>query len=251
MTEAERKPEAGSRPIVITEIEKFGGAERSVLALTTWLHRRGLPSHIVTYADHCNLAGYATHHLPVVELKAVGARRRIAALRAWSNARPPGSPQPLLSGYQPALHATLAGLCGFHCLMHDTPSLFAGVAARSLNPRIRLALSNRIVGRGLRSGGATIVTSEYLRSECRRDFRTEAHIVRMGGLSTKETEDQFSIRTVQPGETLNLLSVCRMESCRRRAADRPARLARRRTRHSRARPLPRLRLRRGATAPLS
>ena len=65
----ETTPTAGSRPILITEIEQFGGAERSVLALARWLHQRNLPSHIVTYADHCNLAQFATHPLPVVQLR--------------------------------------------------------------------------------------------------------------------------------------------------------------------------------------
>ena len=36
-------PTAGSRPIVITEIEQFGGAERSVLALARWLHHAQSP----------------------------------------------------------------------------------------------------------------------------------------------------------------------------------------------------------------
>jgi len=69
-------PTFDSRPIVIPEIEQFGGAERSALALARWLHDSGLPCQIVTYADHCNFARYATHPLAVVELKAVGARNR-------------------------------------------------------------------------------------------------------------------------------------------------------------------------------
>jgi glycosyltransferase involved in cell wall biosynthesis len=200
-------PAAGSRPIVITEIEQFGGAERSVLALARWLYDRNLPVHIVTYADPCNLATYATHPLPVVELKATGTRNRIRALGAYFKNR---APQPLLSGYQPALHATLAGLHGFHDLMHDTPSLFDDPATRTLKSRIRLAVSNRIVGRGLRSGGHTIVTSEYLRAECRKDFGVEAQIARMGGLAAPGA---FRIRPVT-GE-LRMLSVCRIEANKR------------------------------------
>jgi glycosyltransferase involved in cell wall biosynthesis len=201
-------PPAGSRAIVFTEIEQFGGAERSALALARWLHQRSLPVHIVTYADHCNLAGYATHPLPVVELKAAGTRNRIRALRAYFHAT--NSPQPLLSGYQPALHATLAGLSGFHDLMHDTPSLFSDPATRTLASRVRLAVSNRIVGVGLRSGGNTIVTSDYLRAECRKDFSVDAQIARMGGLAAPDT---FRIRPVT-GE-LRMLSVCRIEANKR------------------------------------
>ena len=209
----ELRPSADSRPIVITEIEQFGGAERSVLALARWLHQRGLPSHIVTYADHCNLASYATHPLPVVELKAIGTRHRVRALKAYFKARPAGAPQPLLSGYQPALHATLAGMRGFHTLMHDTPSLFDDPATRALKSRIRLAVSNRIIGHGLRSGGRTIVTSEYLRTDCRKDFAVEAQIARMGGLTTTDPAKVFRVRPLR-GE-LRMLSVCRIEANKR------------------------------------
>ena len=205
------EPTAESRPIVITEIEQFGGAERSVLALLRWLHERGLPAHLVTYADRCDIAQYASCPLQVVELKAIGARRRIAALGSYFRARPVNAPRPLLSGYQPALHATLAGMRGFHDLMHDTPSLFDDPATRSLRNSLRLAISNRIVARGLRSGGSTIVTSEYLRSECRKDFGIEAHIARMGGLSA--VPSGFRLRPVNT--ELRMLSVCRIETNKR------------------------------------
>ncbi len=167
----------------------------------------------MTYADHCNLALYATHPPNVVELKAVGTRKRIASLGAYFTCVPRDHPQPLLSGYQPALHATLGRMRGFHCLMHDTPSLFDDPATRSLKSRVRLAVTNRIVGHGLRSGGNTIVTSEYLRAECRKDFGIEAHIARMGGLATLGPAELFRIRRVE-GE-LRMLSVCRIEANKR------------------------------------
>jgi glycosyltransferase involved in cell wall biosynthesis len=208
-------PTADSRPILITEIEQFGGAERSVLALARWLHGRNLPSHVVTYADHCNLAQYASHPLPVVVLDAIGTGKRIAALRQYFRSRPADSPRPLASGYQPALHTTLAGVRGFHTLMHDTPSLFSDPATRSLQSRLRFFVSNRILAHGLGSGGETIVTSEFLRTECRRDFHVEARIARMGGLTSSDPGSLFRIRAIQPGETLRLLSVCRIEANKR------------------------------------
>jgi glycosyltransferase involved in cell wall biosynthesis len=206
-------PAADSRPIVITEIEQFGGAERSALALARWLYERGLPCQVVTYTDHCNIARYATHPLDVVELKAAGTRKRIAALGAWAKSRSARAPQPLVSGYQPALHATVAGMRGFHTLMHDTPSLFVEPASRTLTSRVRLAVSNRIIAHGLRSSGNTIVTSEYLRAECRKDFGVEAHIARMGGLSTAGPGSLCRIRPV--ARELRLLSVCRIEANKR------------------------------------
>jgi len=211
----ETLPIAGSRPILITEIDQFGGAERSILALARWLHQRNLPCHVVLYADRCNLAQFATHPLPIVVLSAGGAHRRVAAIRRYFRSLPANSPPPLASGYQSALHATLAGLRGFHALMHDTPSLFSEVAARSLHDRLRLAISNRIIAHGLSSGGNTIVTSEFLRAECRRDFRVQAHIARMGGLIASGPASLLRIRPISPGGTLRLLSVCRMEANKR------------------------------------
>jgi glycosyltransferase involved in cell wall biosynthesis len=205
-----------SRAIFLAEIEQFGGAERSVLALSRWLYQHGLPSHLVTYIDHCDLARYASHPIDIVQLKpAPGARAKIKALGRYFKGLPASSPKPLLSGYQPALHATLAGARGFHTLMHDTPSLFGDQGRRSTSGKLRIAVSNAIIGHGLRSGGATIVTSEFLRKECRRDFGVEAVIARMGGATSPEAaaDSAFRIRPVE--EQLRMFSVCRIEANKR------------------------------------
>ena len=196
--------------IFIPEVEAFGGAERSVLALARWLFEHGIPNRVLTYEDRIGLADYASHPVEIVKLNPTsGARAKVAALKhhlGGSGRRP----QLLCSGYQPALHATLAGTRGFHCLMHDTPSFFSDEAGRTLVHRLRLQASNLLIGFGLRSGGATVVTSEFLRAECRRDFRVDAHIARMGGLPSPGgfRERPFS-------GTLRLLSVCRIEANKR------------------------------------
>jgi len=206
----------GSRPIFISEIEQFGGAERSIVALSRWLYLQHLPNHIVTYIDHCDFARYAAHPMPVVALKPLpGARQKIAALRHYFKQQPANSPRPLLSGYQPALHATLAGMRGFHTLMHDTPSLFGDEAVRSTGGKIRIGISNRIIGYGLRSGGNTIVTSEYLRSECRKDFNCDAKIARMGGLSPVSGSEATPARIRPVDRQLRMFSVCRIEANKR------------------------------------
>lgn len=205
-------PPGSSRTIFISEIEQFGGAERSLLALSHWLSQRDLANRLVTYVDHCNLARYASHSIEVIELKpAPGPMAKIRALRRYLQNQPANSPKPLLSGYQPALHATLAGMRGFHVLMHDTPSLFGDEQVRSLAGKARISLSNRIIGHGLRRGGKTIVTSEYLQNECRKDFGVRAEILRMGGASSFNTT--FSVRPVT--DQLRLFSVCRIEANKR------------------------------------
>ena len=188
----------------------MGGAERSVLALSRWLYQQGLPNHVVTYIDHIGLAKYADHPLEVFELRPeMRAAKKVAALRRYFAAQR-DAPKPLMSGYQPALHATLAGMRGFHCLMHDTPGLFEDSAQLNFKRRIARRVFDGVTGFGLRSGGHTIVTSEYLRAECSREFNVRADIARMGGLTSANA---FRPRPVT--NELRMLSVSRIEANKR------------------------------------
>jgi glycosyltransferase involved in cell wall biosynthesis len=198
-----------SRAIVLTEVEAMGGAERSVLALARWLSKKGIPNHIVTYEDRAGLEAHAGSPVSVVQLRPnrdvihkVRALRRYFAERSARYA-------PLLSGYQTAVHGTLAGMRGFHCLMHDTPSLFEDQSALNAGGRVYRWVSDTVCGYGLRSGGKTIVTSQYLREECGRVFGVEAEIARMGGLAGQV----FQARQV--AGQLRLLSVSRVEANKR------------------------------------
>jgi len=206
-------PKRNSRAIVITEIVEMGGAERACLALARWLFDQHLPVHILTYQDRVGLARFATHPLQVVQLRPrMSAPAKIQALGRYVKAHP-ASTKPLMSGYQPALHATLAGLRGFHTLMHDTPSLFSDASeATSARHRLLRAARDRIVAHGLRSGGVTIVTSNYLQAECRRAFGIEAAIARMGGLLS--AAHAFNPRALSANQ-LRMLSVSRIEANKR------------------------------------
>lgn len=210
MTET-RQPTLRPIPLFMSEIEAMGGAERSVLALGRWLSRHARPVYLLTYYDRIGLEQYADFPLPTVELNpAPTARAKVAALAQHLRERGASAPPPLTSGYQPALHCALARAGAFHCLMHDTPSLFGGDSL-GLKQRLRFAISNWQIGRGLRrGGGAVIVTSEFLQRECRRDFGVQAEIARMGGL---EGRHSFRRRPVE-GE-LRLLSVSRIEANKR------------------------------------
>ncbi len=201
-----------SIPLFVPEIEQLGGAERSLLALARHLYSRGRNAHLLTYIDHCNFAQYAD--LPL-RIDVLGPDRsvkaKITALRRYLAARPANAPAVLASGYQPALHLVLAGTNHFHCLMHDTPTLFGDEGTRSLKGRLRIAISNRIIGYGFRRGhGRMIVTSEFLRDDCRRQFGVTADIVRMGGMG-----QPCSFRRRPVRDQLRLLSVCRIEPNKR------------------------------------
>jgi glycosyltransferase involved in cell wall biosynthesis len=200
-----------SRAIVMTEIVAMGGAERSCLALARWMHEAGLPCHFVLYQDTVGVERFASHPLPVVHLKPkMNPFHKVLALRSYFSNRT-RAPQPLMSGYQTALHGTLAGLRGFHCLMHDTPSLFSDAQSRKSSiKKLRIAVSNRITAHGLRSGGQTIVTSQYLREESLRVFCVDAVIARMGGLT-----QAIEFRVRPAGNQLRMLSVSRIEPNKR------------------------------------
>jgi len=192
------------------EIEAMGGAERSLLALSRWLTAQSISNHLVLYVDHVGVAKHADHALTVVELQPqMSARKKIVALRRYFADRPK-APVPLMSGYQAAMHATLAGVRGFHCLMHDTPDLFEDAAGLTAKERVRRRVSNRIIAHGLRSGGRTIVTSEHLREQTKRLFGVDAEIARMGGLTE---EGAFRLRPVN--DELRMLSVSRVEANKR------------------------------------
>jgi glycosyltransferase involved in cell wall biosynthesis len=196
--------------IVLTEVEQIEGAERSVLALSRWLQERGLAHRLVTYVDHANIPMRAGYPVEVVQLRpGAGALRKALALRSYFAAHA-SKFKPLASGYQAALHATLAGKRGFHCLMHDTPRLFEEASTLSAYRRGYRWASNQIVAKGLRSGGCTFVTSEFLRKDCLRLFGVKAEIARMGGLSSGG-----ALPGRRADGTLRMLSVCRIEENKR------------------------------------
>src|ERR1700676_1031202 len=170
-------PVDSSQSIILltSEIGNMGGAERSCVALADWLYSRGLRRHFVLYHDTYGVGIHANHPLEVVQLSPRrDGRSKVAALRQYFRTYPPVCYAPLLSGYQVALHATSAGVARFNTLMHDTPSLIGQGRKMTIYEKLRWRATNAVVGFGLRRaeklGGHTIVTSEYLRDECRRVF---------------------------------------------------------------------------------
>jgi glycosyltransferase involved in cell wall biosynthesis len=197
-------------PILIFagEIEAFGGAERSLIALSRWLHERAVPHQVLLYYDDIHLTHYSDHPIDVFVLNPDrNPQHKIAMLQAYFDTEPHAA-GPLMSGLQPAAHASLAGIRGFHTLMHDTPSLM-GDSPRGIEAWLRRMVTNRALRRGLNSGGTTIVTSEYLKAECQQLWHPPVEIVRMGGIAAK------TFRPRVPGRQLRMLSISRVEANKR------------------------------------
>jgi hypothetical protein len=107
--------------LVVTEIEAFGGAERSLVALSLWLYEGSIPHQFLVYYDYIGLAKYAPDPIQVTALNPDrNALRKILSLRRHFQACP-WMPQTMMSGLQATLHGILAGIGMFHTLMHDTP----------------------------------------------------------------------------------------------------------------------------------
>ncbi len=201
-------PTAPERILFIAEVEAWGGMERSFLAICEWLHRHSLPYRLVLYWDRVGLEKFASFPLNMTELlPEPNPLSKIAALRKYF-ATGSGNPfHPLMSGYQPALHATLIGLHGFHCMMHDTESLFADWNhKKSWKRQARLALNRRILHRGLASGGKTIVASDFLKADTEKLYGVEATIARIGS-----PVEGVIFRPRRVEQQLRMLSVSRLE----------------------------------------
>lgn len=197
--------------IFVPEIEAFGGAERSVLALCRWLYGQGISYRVVLYYDAIGLARYADFPLATTELKPKrNIFSKLSSLRRFFSSTAPDA-KPLVSGIQAALHASAVGLSGFHTLMHDTPSL-ASDEGRLDTPKkwLRRHVNDFVLGRGLRSGGKTFVNSEFLRAECIKLYGGQIVIARMGGM---EHAGGFRPRIVD--KQLRMLSVARVEANKR------------------------------------
>jgi len=191
------------------EIEAFGGAERGLLALSRWLYERALPHRLLLYYDWIGLNHYSYHPIDVFAMNPErNPRHKIAMLQAYFDSEPQGAFKPLMSGLQPAMHAGLAGLKGYHTLMHDTPSLL-GDPPRTIGGRLRQMMSNRALRRGLNSGGTTIVSNAYVMAECESLWHPPIEVARMGGLTAK------TFRPRVPGPRLRMLSVSRVEANKR------------------------------------
>lgn len=196
------------RILFIAEAEAWGGAERSFLTLSNWLHRNSLPYRLLVYWDRVGLEKFADHCLVKTELQPKpNAWSKISSLRKYFASQPANALKPLMSGYQPALHATLAGLHGFHCMMHDTETLFDDEDRKpSVQQKTRLALNRQILRRGLNSGGKTIVASEFLKRDTERLYKAKAVIARIGS-----PVEGISFRPRAVETELRMLSVSRIE----------------------------------------
>jgi glycosyltransferase involved in cell wall biosynthesis len=191
------------------EVEAFGGAERSLLALSRWLHQRGMAHKLLLYYDDIHLSFFSNHPVDIMILNPERqVMHKVGMLQAYFDDLPKDAPKPLMSGIQAGLHASMAGIKGFHTLMHDTPSLL-GQGSPNLRDQIRQIVANRTLRRGLNSGGTTIVTSEYLKAETTKLWCPPVAVARMGGLPAK------TVRRRRPGTPFRLLSVSRIEANKR------------------------------------
>lgn len=201
--------------VFIPETTTFGGGERVLLALSRRLHEQCMPHRFAWYYPTVPLAPHASW--PVREEHLMPRRdpvRKIKALSAYLHKMEvETSSSVLLVGIQAALHAGLSFARNYSLLVLDTPSLLTpaeGSENGRWQPKIREQVSRPIIRRAMRRARCVMVTTDYMAEEVRRLYGVRPTVVRQGAPA-----GAFNPRTLKPGETMRLLSVCRLEANKR------------------------------------
>ena len=215
--------------IFVPYIGAFGGVERLILSLSSFLHEHRIPHEVLCFRDTLGLAKHADWPVHVEELKPrrqslVEARslRRYLARHSFS-----GEYKPLLFDLKGAFYAGLAGAKGFALHLTDTPSLISVESSRISSVFRRWAREDRKVPvfrklwgeavhrinrRGVCQSSTVIAMTERISEEIDHLYGVQAKIIRPG-VADKAEQPQL-IRADSSGCT-RMLSVCRLECSKR------------------------------------
>jgi glycosyltransferase involved in cell wall biosynthesis len=205
--------------IFYPEIVAFGGEERNILAISRFLHEKGFRHSVVCYYDKIGLPSYADWPVEVQELQP----RRNPLLKAWAMARflkaraNSASRKPLLIGLQSAYHVPIFFRGDYFLRISDMPSLLskAGLPSNALArlvAMLRARAVHLLTRRGFRGATCVIAMTTGLAEEMRELYGVNAVVMHIGG---KKTRQQWKYRRFDPGNTLHLLSISRIEASKR------------------------------------
>ncbi len=209
------------RVLFVPHLVAFGGGERVYLALSRFLHERGIPHRIATYTQGINLQDHADWPLTVQTVKPEGSflPRPNGLRRLVSEQARAGSPPPILVGIQAATHlsATLGGQRNrsvpYSVMVLDAPSKMGITSAKSRGGPRRFArnMLNRFFGRaGLNHANNLSIISETQAREMQTLYGRKPQVIYPGIRLPTETRDRRHFRGV-----FRFLSVCRLEGNKR------------------------------------
>lgn len=217
--------------IFVPFILAFGGVERLVLALSRYLYARGSAHKVVCFDQTINLAGYANWPMQVYEIKP----RRNPLAEGWALSRflqaayANGSPPALLFDLKGAFYAGLFPPSGYYLHLTDPPSLLPTETSKYA-PSLRGSLPwfedggmagivkkpyaevvHRINRRGARGAASVVVMTDSIAGELQDIYGVKAHVVRPG-INKPKNRRHMGVRS---GNSMHILSVCRLELSKR------------------------------------
>jgi glycosyltransferase involved in cell wall biosynthesis len=212
---------AEERILFVPEIVAFGGGERVYLALSRYLHGRGIPHRIVSYFQDIDLQQYADWPLSLEQL--TPPRNPLAKARALGDylrhrkTQFPGAPAPLLVGLQAAMHRAngRGGNTPYSVMIFDTPRLMGQSGKlsvrRTLPGSLRNAISERYTRIGLHRARTVFIPTEVMANEIEGLYGLRPDVVRLG-----IAPPTFPVRAAAPAPSpFRFLSVCRLEASKR------------------------------------
>lgn len=217
-----------SKVIFVPYIGAFGGVERLILSLSSFLDKHQTTHEVVCFRDTLGLAKHADWPVDVIELRPTRhsfnearALRRFLAHRDLS-----GENKPLLFDLKGAFYAGLAGTKGFALHLTDTPSLIAIESSRNSaayrrwsNDRINAPVVRKLWGevvhrinrRGVNNSSLVIAMTERISNEINQLYGVQTRIIRPG--VARVSQPSKSNRT--DASFNRILSVSRLEKSKR------------------------------------
>jgi glycosyltransferase involved in cell wall biosynthesis len=219
------------RIIFVPFIYGFGGVERLVLALSSFLHKHDIAHKVVCFNQTIDFSTYANWPMTVEEL----APQRNPLSEIWAlsfymrAAHENGSPPPLFFDLKGAFYGGCLSGIDYYLHLTDPPSLLPSEISKfalslrkiypslreksnfSLNLMIRGELVQQINRRGASKALSVIAMSDVIADELHQIYEVKAKIIHPG-VEKPTSSLTSSLRIV---DKFRIISVCRLEANKR------------------------------------
>lgn len=217
--------------IFVPFIDAFGGVERLVLALSSYLQEHNHPHRVVCFSDTIDFASHADWPLKVDKIRALRnpLAESIALRRYLRGTGDKQSAMPLFFDLRAAFYAGLSSLSGFCLHLTDPPSLlpsdtskmafsarrnyagFATEVGKGWRRALPAEVVHRINKRGVRSATSVVTMTRVISTELQSLYGVNLKVVRPG----VKQKSKLVTPCVAGDNTLRILTVCRLEANKR------------------------------------
>lgn len=200
------------RIIFVPQMENYGGIERNIIALASYLQSQGIPCIVLCFYSDIDLSRYAGWDINVVQMT----RSVNQYLKAWllrCQLRK-SRYMPLLFGIKAAFNNGIFYSRPFVLHFTDPPSLLSGNIKNKMSVswlgKLRAAMAHHYTARGTKRAHTMVTMTERNRVELLSVYGVDSVVLSLGGQPPRRPTDYKKI-----GDCITLLSVCRLESSKR------------------------------------